>query len=214
MSFMTVTKEDVAAIKESSGGNYLTETGLYLVKIVRCSFKTSDKGFRSVDFTFDYNGNEKTIYQLGLYNKDGSENFMMPVFKQLLTICGITELKDPVKQNVGVKTQEGIKPVEMQLFEQFAGKELQVALVKTWNKYQGEIRGKLQVNKFYSKDGLTGKEIAAGVTSGAQLDKDMEYLKDRYSKGNQDAVTEQEVLAFLGKQVKQVDESTDENPFV
>ena len=63
MSFFKI-KTDIASNKESTGGDYLSKSGIYPITIKFVSVDIGESGDRSLNFNIDYKGNPTTLYGL------------------------------------------------------------------------------------------------------------------------------------------------------
>lgn len=189
MAFIRVDRKVVE--KDVGGGAYITGSGFYPVTIKSASLSTSKDGYVSMNFNFDWNGNEKVIYGLGMFNKNGSEHFKLATLQSLMVILGIEELDDPVETEI--KTKNGMTMIEA--FEQLEGAEVIVQISQKFSRYEGKVRDGLEVKRFFDAEThATGAEIINDTEPGMQYDKLLPFAEKVIY---EDGVTEEEALAHL-----------------
>ncbi len=203
MAFLKVNTEEVAQMKEGAGG-FISESGIYDLTIKNASVQTSQNGSTEVVFGFeDSNGNGITVYGTRITKNDGTPSFGMDVLKSLMIIAGLDTLSDPVDREVKI----GDKTITLNVLEDLDGVEVKVRLQREFRIWNNNITdGAFKVRKFYSLEGLSGTEIAAGKTEATQLEKDSKYAdKDKLK----DGITQEEADAFLASKSKKGGSTTD-----
>ena len=194
---MTVTKEEVANIKEGGSSNGMNQSGFYDVYIVRASVGTSRGGSTEITYTFakdlDDEKTHKTIYGHRITNNDGSVNKIgEDLFKSLMACVGLEEVSDPEPQDLILGRDN--KEVTLMVLEDLDGLPVKVKLQKEYGFYNNKITEKLLVKKFYrAEDGATASEIGNDAEP-TQYEKDVEYgVTDKLN----DGVTQEQVDAYI-----------------
>ena len=176
MSFFKV-KTDVASNKESTGGDYLSKSGIYPITIKFVSVDTGETGDISLNFNIDYKGNPTTLYGLRLTNKDGSENFQAAVFNRLCNILQVTNVTPPEVQEHTVGKDN--TPTEFSVLTDFSDQEVAIRVQEEYSKYNGAIKKRLAIKNFYRlSDGASASEIASDSNFGDQFKKDQAYASN------------------------------------
>jgi len=180
MAFFTVTT-DAKELAKEEGGSFIKDSGIYDVVIKRATVSVSKGGSTAIDFSFEYNGSETTIYGLRLTNNDGTKSFQASIFNALCIVAGVESVDDPVMEEV--KMFDG-STKELPVLQEFTDKEVKVWLQKEWSQWNGVIRGRLTIKRFYDAvSGKTSSEIIQGLPS-TKLAKDTEYAtQDKYKDG-------------------------------
>ena len=194
------------AIKESSGGNFISTSGVYPITINFVSIDQTDNGAYRFNMNIDYMGNTQTIYGANIQNNNGSEN---PIGSRLLNkICKIAGLDTGAQLVLEEETHNVGKDNEAKAFivaTDLSGLQCQIQVKEVFDRYKGEIKRKLDPVNFFSMEGATADELAvrdAGnpVTIGTQLAKILENESTTAYKLGKDEngqpVTDAEVLAF------------------
>lgn len=190
MSFFKV-KTDIASNKESTGGDYLSKSGIYPITIKFVSVDIGESRDRSLNFNIDYKGNPTTLYGLRLYNKDGSENFQAAVFNRLCNILQVDSITAPEVQEHTVGKDNTL--TEFSVLPDFSDQEVAIRVQEEYNKYNGQIRKRLVIKNFYRlSDGASASEIISDSNFGEQFKKDQAYASNITYKD----CTEDEVKAW------------------
>ena len=194
MSFFKV-KTDIASNKESTGGDYLSKSGIYPITIKFVSVDIGESGDRSLNFNIDYKGNPTTLYGLRLDNKDGTENFQAAVFNRLCNVLQLDSITAPEVQEHPVGKDN--TPTEFSVLPDFSDQEVAIRVQEEYSKYNGAIRKRLAIKNFYRlADGASASEIISGSNFGEQFKKDQAYASNITYKD----CTEDEVKAWQASQ--------------
>jgi len=180
------------ALKEGGNGSkYITKSGIYDVNIIVPFVSLGKGGSTSVDFYVTYNNQAQTIYgNLRVANNDGSENEIgMKTFNKLLVVADIDEVADPIDGELPIGKNNAMK--EVPILESLEDIDCKIAVVNEYGKYNGSYTQKQIIRNFYTADGRSASEVVSGAEP-AQLDKDLEYMKDVYK----DGVTPEEIEAW------------------
>ena len=205
MGFIQVNKEKVS--KDVGGGNYLNKSGIFLVELKHIGIDTSKNGFVSANFGVEYEGNGTTLWGLGLFNKDGSENFGMATFQSLLTILDVEELDDP--EEITIKTKDGTK--DIMGYDGFEGTKVYVQVQMEHSLYNGKVQSTLRIKRFFREsDMATGSEIV-NETEPKQYETALKYAEqDKYK----DGVTEEDVANAKNEaSTEKAEDKPKPNPF-
>ena len=200
MSILTVNKTK-EAVADSKGSSYINKSGIYDVKIKFASIATSKTGAQSVNFNFDYNGNEVTVYGPYIVDSKGEplDIGLSLVRDKLGTIAGIDgELTIDTEEHAVGKDK---KVQEFSVITDYSDLPVKVRLQEEYSRYNGEITQKLVIKNFFREDGASAEEIVNGTEIGKRLAYEIENLVDKvtYSeskKGAGDAPTPEEVAAW------------------
>ena len=188
MSFFKI-KTDVASNKESTGGDYLSKSGIYPITIKFVSVDIGESGDRSLNFNIDYKGNPTTLYGLRLDNKDGTENFQAAVFNRLCNVLQLDSITAPEIQEHPVG--------KFSVLPDFSAQEVAIRVQEEYSKYNGAIKKRLAIKNFYRlSDGASASEIISGSNFGEQFKKDQAYASNITYKD----CTEDEVKAWQTSQ--------------
>lgn len=190
-SFIKVSRDE-SIVKESSGGGYLSKSGIYPVTIKFVSVTVNEHNARALDFNISYNNNESTLYGLKLDNNDGSENYMYPIFNNLAIIAGLDDINEPEEQDHAVGKDNEIK--SFMVLDDFTGLEVLVRVQQEYSKYNNEIKSRLTIKGFYrAEDKANAFEIIKGEGFGTQHGKDLAYAEKITYK---DGLTAEEVSTW------------------
>ena len=180
-SFIKVSRDE-SIVKESSGGGYLSKSGIYPVTIKFVSVVVNEHNARALDFNISYNNNESTLYGLKLDNNDGSENYMYPIFNNLAVIANLEEQEHAVGKD---KT-----PKSFMVLDDFSELSCYVRVQQEYSKYNNEIKSRLVIKSFYRDDKASAYEITKELPVGTQFEKDEKYADKITYK---DGLTKEEV---------------------
>lgn len=187
--------KDVAANKESTGGDYLSKSGIYPITIKFVSVDVNEHNARSLNFNVDYKGNPTTLYGLKLDNNDGTENFQAPIFGRLCNILELDTVTPPEVQehNVGKDNT----PTEFSVLPDFTDQPVYIRVQEEYSKYNGQIRKRLAIKNFYrASDKASASEVLTGEQFGIQYGKDEAYASNITYRD----CTEDEVKAWQASQ--------------
>jgi len=175
MAFNFVVKTDVAYIKDQSGSKFIGDSGVYDVTIKFASINQSKEGFISIDFNVDYEGNDQTFYGLGIFNKDGSENFGAKIFNKLCILAGIQGKPATEVQTRTITTSQGTEDREFEVISDLCDFPVRIWVQRIYSKYNGEIKAKFDIKGFFDEDtGASAEELINGAEKGMQLVKVLE----------------------------------------
>jgi len=177
-----ITKIDKQSVADSTGGNYISENGIYDVTIKFVSVKVNEHGARSLDFNVDYKGSEQVFYGLKLDNNDGTENFQRNVFNKLCVILGIESVDNPTIETHKVGKDQ--TPTDLSVLTEFSDMPVKLRVHYLYELYNGDIKEKREIKAFYrASDSATAAEILAAsegeeVNFGTQLEKDLGFINE------------------------------------
>lgn len=179
------------AVEETSGGSYLSKSGIYDVTLKIVSVDVSTGGATSLNFNIDYNGNPTTIYGMYIKDKEGKPMFSMKTFNNLCVVAGLDSVGDPEEQThyLGKDNKETVLAV----LDEFTDFDCKIRVQEEYSKYNGEIRKRLVIKNFYRTDGASASEIVNGTEVGVQIKKDEAYASNITYKDN---LTAEEVQAW------------------
>ena len=192
--------KSAAAVKESSGGSYISSSGIYDITIDFASLDVTKNGAESVNFNIEYNGNKQTIY--GPYVQAGNGDPLdigLALINKIFVIADAPEGEPNIEEeehNVGKDN----KPQDFAVFTDLSGIECKIRLQEEYSRYDGKITKRLAIKNFYTSDGASAEEYISGENIGKKLSQDMKYADNvtyrDSSKGANDAPTPEEVQAW------------------
>ncbi len=164
------------AVQETSGGSYLSKSGIYDVTLKIVSVDVSPGGATALNFNVEYNDNPTTIY--GLYIKDKTDKpmFAMKTFNNLCVVAGLDAVGDPEEQTHALG-KDG-KEVTLAVLDEFSDFDCKIRVQEEYSRYNGEIKKRLVIKNFYRADGASASEIVNGTEVGVQLKKDEAYASN------------------------------------
>jgi len=192
--------KSAAAVKESSGGSYISSSGIYDITIDFASLDVTKNGAESVNFNIEYNGNKQTIY--GPYVQAGNGD---PLEIGLVLINKIFVIADAPEGEPNIEEEEhnvgkDNKPQDFAVFTDLSGIECKIRLQEEYSRYDGKITKRLAIKNFYTSDGASAEEYISGENIGKKLSQDMKYADNvtyrDSKKGANDAPTPEEVQAW------------------
>lgn len=207
-AFSLKVKRDSAAVKESTGGGFIGQSGIYPITINFVSIDQKDSGSASFNMNIDYNGNSQTIYGPTIMNRNGDENEIgFRVLNKLMIIAGI-EGEPEVELETHAVGKDN-KEQEFQVITELSGLECQMQTKQEYTKYKGVIKPKMNPENFFTAKGATADELLEiekgneDIEIGAQLAKILEKEgTTKYKLGkdeNNVPVTDEEVQAFIAE---------------
>lgn len=169
------------AVADSSGGNYMNNSGIYDAEIKFASVAVSSGGAESVNFNMDSNGTPVTLYGPYITDKQGNPlKIGLGLINKLGVIAGMTEGdeleveeqeftvgKDNKEQTFAVITNFSDLPVKVRVQEEY-----------TINPNTNEIRKSMVIKSFFREDGASAEEIIKGEGFGKRLALETERYAD------------------------------------
>lgn len=209
-----VARTDESVLKDSQGGNYLIKSGMYPVTIDKVIVNVNDKGARHLDFLLDYNGTKSMLFGLKLDTNDGKEHFQRPLFDKLCTIAALTDISDPVEEDLVLPTNKTNQVETKQVLTDFDGLEVIVWVKERYYIWEDDIRSAMDIMGFYrASDKASAAEIQHQISAvGTQYAKD-EAKADavKYENGLTEAQVQEWIKAKRPKgTAKSTPASTDE----
>ena len=206
-TFNFIVNTSAEAVKESSGGQFISQSGIYPITINFVSIDQTDNGAFRFNINANYNGNTQTFYGPTIQNKDGQPNQIGA--RVLNKLCGIAGLDSGSPLNLDEEEHAVGKDNTVKTFvvaTDLSGLECQIQVKEEFTKYKGDIKRALDPVNFFTMEGATADELAAkaagnNVTIGSQLAKILEQEATTAPKLGKDEhgnpVTEAEVKAYL-----------------
>lgn len=193
MGFFKATKTE-EAVKENTGGKYLTNSGIYDVHIIAPFVDVNDKGARTVNFFIEHAGQEQPLYgNLRLDNNDGSPNFGADIFNKFLVVADVDEVEDPIEGELPIGKGGDMKDVA--ILDSLTDLDVKIRVQMEYSVYKDNIQEKKVIKNFYrAEDGASAEEIVKGDEPGTQLEKDMKYADNVTYK---DGLDEDQVKAWI-----------------
>jgi hypothetical protein len=192
--------KSAAAVQESSGGSYISKSGIYDVVIDFVSLDVTKNGAESVNFNIDYNGSKSTIY--GPYVQAGNGDPLeigLKLINKIFVIADAPEGEPNIEEethNVGKDN----KAQDFAVFTDLSGLECKIRLQEEYSRYDGNITKRLAIKNFYSAEGASAEEYISGTNVGKRLEQDSKYADNvtyrDSKKGANDAPTPEEVQAW------------------
>lgn len=191
MSFFKVNTAEAA--KASTGGNYITQSGVYDVTIKAVTVDTNDKGARTLGFFVSHNNQDQMLYSaLRLNNNDGSPSFQAAAFNKLCVIAGLEDVQDPEVTTLPIGKEGSDKDVAV--LPDFQDLNVKMWVQFEYSLYNDEIKEKKLIKSFYAPDGTSADEIINETESGVRFAKDSKYHANTTYK---DGLTEESVQAWI-----------------
>lgn len=163
------------AVAESSGGSYISKSGIYDVILKIVSVDVNTHGARAINFNVEgvEDKSNTTFYGLKLDNNDGTPNYQAEIFNKLAIVCDIAVVNSPEPEthNLG----KNATPTELQVLTDFTDLQVKIRVQEEYSKWQGQIKKKMVIKSFYSAAGAAAVELVNGSTPGVQLSKDEAY---------------------------------------
>lgn len=207
MGFFKVSTEQ-DRVKDSTGGNYITKSGIYEVNLKHVLVNVSPNGSQSIDLNLDYNGQNQTIWgAIRLTNNDGKENFEAVNFNKLCIVTGHAdgeEIADPVEVNLPIgKAGEMKNCLEL---EQFRDNPVFVRVQMEYQVYNDEIRESKRIKNFFRfTDKATAQEIVNNINIGNQFIEE-EKIADNVT--YRDDLTEEDIKEWKKNRGKKEKDTT------
>ena len=183
------------AVKESSGSNYISTSGIYPVTIKFASVDVSKNGAESVNFNIEYKGNSQTIYGPYVTSKAGDPlEIGLKLINKLGIVAGMTG-----DDSLTIEQEEHIvgkdnKQMTFDVIQEFSDLECYIRIQEEYSKTdKGDIRKALVPRTFYRHDKATAEEIVNGTEVGVQMTKDEAYASNVTYK---DGLTAEDVAAW------------------
>jgi len=189
---------NAAAVAESSGGSYISKSGIYDVVIKFASVDVSKNGAEQVNFNIEYNGNSQTIYGPWVTSKSGDPvEIGMKLVNKLAIISGLgmgDELEiDQETHNVGKDN----KPKDFAVITNFTDLPIKIRLQEEYgiNPNTQEIRKSLVPKAFFREDGASAEEISNDTEIGKRLALEEEKYASNVT--YRDNLTAEDIEAWL-----------------
>lgn len=163
------------AISETSGGNYISKSGVYDATIKFASLDVSKNGAESINFNLDYNGNEQTIYGPYITDKEGNTlDIGAKLINKLAVIIGMEEGDTYEVEEETHAVGKDKKPQEFSVITNFSDQPIKVHLQEEYSiskggANDGQIRKSMVIKNFFREDGASAEEIVNGTEVGKRL---------------------------------------------
>jgi hypothetical protein len=202
MRFKVSTSKE--ALQETSGGSYISQSGIYDVTVKFASVDVSKGGAESINFNLDYNGNSQTIY--GPYVTDKAGNTLeigAKLINKLAVINGMGDGDDFEIEEETHAVGKDNKEQEFAVITNFTDLPLKIRLQEEYsrNPKTSEITKKMIIKNFFREDGASAEEIVNGGEIGKRLETEQAKYASNVtyadsSKGAGDAPTPEEVAEW------------------
>lgn len=190
MAFFTA-KTDAASVADSSGGSYITTSGIYDVVLKYVSVKQNEKGARSIDFNVEYNGTPHTFYGLKLEDNEMNKHYQADIFNKLMIVTGNESIENP--ETITVPLGKDKTLTDLKVLTEFCDVPVKMGIKYEYKIYNNEIKEDKVIRAFYSPDGFTAAELLNDIKEPKQLGKDMQYSETvKYS----DGLTAEDIAAW------------------
>lgn len=191
MAFFKIDRNEAA--KASTGGNYISQSGVYDVTIKAVTVDMNDKGARTLGFYVSHNDQDQMLYSaLRLDNNDGSPSFQAAAFNKLCVIAGLDTITDPEEATLPIGKEGSDKDVAV--LPDFQDLDVKMWIQFEYDIYNDEIKEKKLIKGFYTPDGTSADEIINETESGVRFAKDSKYHANTSYK---DGLTEESVQAWI-----------------
>ena len=191
MAFFKVNINEAA--KASTGGNYISQSGVYDINIKAITVDINDKGARTLSFYVSHNDQDQMLYSaLRLDNNDGSQSFQAAAFNKLCVIAGREDIQDPEEATLPIGKDGSDKDVAV--LPDFVDLDVKMWVQFEYSLYNDEIKEKKLIKSFYAPDGTSADEIINGTESGVRFAKDSKYHSNTSYK---DGLTEEVIQKWI-----------------
>lgn len=180
---------------KQSGGNHITGSGMYPVKILAPVVSVSKGGSESVDLYVEHNGQKQIIYgNLRTSNNDGTPNKIgAKVFNQLMIIANLDEVDDPVEVELPIGKKEKAKTVA--ILEDLCDVECWMRVQMEYGKFNKGYTEKKVIKAFFRLDDkASAEEIVNESDVGAGYEREMKYVNNITFK---DGVTQEQISIWI-----------------
>ena len=198
---MALFKRNTEEAAKQEGGNYITESGIYLVDMKHMLADIGESGSISLNVNYELNGQDQVLYGgLRLTNNDGTENFQANTFNKLLVIADLEEAADPIEGSLPIGKNGTDKDVMVvDDFTDFG--EVYMRVQMEYSKYNGNFKERKVIKAFYRADGASADEIVNESEVGVKMEKDQAFASNitykESKKGANDAPTAEEITAWI-----------------
>jgi len=209
MAFSLKVSTDKEMVKDSQGGAFISNSGVYDVKINFVSLEESKNGAISFNMNVDYQGQPTVIYGSNINNNDGSENAIgRRLLNSLLVIAGLQDGQEPTIDEETHKVGKDQTPTEFNVITDLSDIEVKIQIKQEFTMYNGNIREERNIYKFFREDGASAEEVTEQLADpafvvGKQLEATLarEATTQPFYKGNkgtnEPAPTPAEVTAWI-----------------
>ena len=163
---------DPKAVAESSGGAFMSSSGVYDATINFASIAVSKNGAESVNFNFDYNGNPVTIYGPYVTSTAGDPlEIGMNLINKLGVIAGLGDGDELDVEEETHKVGKDQKPMDFSVITNFSDLPVKVRVQEEYNinPNNDEIRKSMVIKSFFREDGASAEEIINETEVGKRL---------------------------------------------
>ena len=169
MSLFKINKEEVKAA--NSGSSFMGSSGIYDAVIKFASVEQSSKSEAvSVNFNFEYNGNEQVVYGPFIKDKTGKDSKIgLNTIMALGVVAGMQDGEEPNIEEEEYPVGKDKEVKSFAVITQFSGLPVKVRLQEEYSKYNGEITKKMVIKDFFREDGASASEIINGTEIGKRL---------------------------------------------
>jgi hypothetical protein len=180
---------EVASTAGNGGNTFGTlDSGVYDVEIVTATLGKTKSKNNKLDLAIKCaDGHTTTIYQAFVLDEKwatGSENFGYKDWMAFAVVSGlksVTPFKKPLLKDDGTPVLKDGVPVVLNAVKELEGKKLKLAIVKSLDVYNGEIKESNEVFASFTEAGLNANEKTNGLEPVA-LEKLASRIADKKSK--------------------------------
>lgn len=190
---ITTSKE---AVRDSSGGNYISDNGIYDVTIKFASVGVSKNGAQSINFNVDYKGNSQTFYGPFVTDKnDQPLEIGVNLINKLGIIAGLGEGDELSAETETHKVGKDQKEMEFTVIPEFSDLPVKMRVQLEYSSYNDDITERFVIRNFFREDGASAQEIVDGAE---EVGKQYALELEKYSSNSsyKDGLTEEDVAAW------------------
>lgn len=159
-----------AAVEENAGASYVAKSGVYDVTIKFASVSTAASKAKSVNFSFEWEGNTQTIYGPNVVKKDQSHNEIgMKLINKLAIIAGMGDGQEPTIAQETHRVGKDNNEMEFAVITDFTDMDVKVRLQEEYSLYGGTIKKQMVIKSFFREDGASAEEIVNDTPVGVRL---------------------------------------------
>jgi hypothetical protein len=170
------------AVKDSGGGSFIGQSGIYDVLIKFASVDVSKGGAQSVNFNIEYNGNPTTIYGPYITSKAGDPlDIGLGLIRDKLGIIAGVEGDLTIEEEEHAVGKDN-KLQEFSVITDYSDLPVKMRIQMEYSVYNGEIREKKVIKNFFREDGASAEEILA-IENGedVEIGKRLAYETEKFA---------------------------------
>ena len=175
MSFTLKVNKSAEAVKESTGSQFIGQSGIYDGQINFVSLKQTDSGAVSFNVSFKYGGNDQVFYGPYIQSKAGKElDIGLRLLNKFFIVGGLEDGVEPAMDTETHNVGRDNTPTDFTVITDLSELDCKLQVKEVYNRYKGEIKRNLELVNVFSENGETAEELTAisegqTVEAGKQL---------------------------------------------